>query len=121
MGDSNKNNYSVMSDKDFILERFERVFEQIEETKTISELHYKSIQLSLEEIQETLRENSKRVSELEKKEMLHIINCPNIPKIKKLEDMHVGNSAVKKHWLAVISILISVSTLVTFAVAMFKN
>ena len=51
----------------------------------------------LEAIEEQTKKTNGRVSELERKETSHVINCPQTPKIQKIEEELLEYKIIKKY------------------------
>lgn len=66
----------------------------------------------LDSIEEQTKKTSGRVTELEKKELLHVIQCPQTDKIRHLEDNQLTDKAIKKWMISGIVITGTISGIV---------
>jgi hypothetical protein len=78
---------------------------------------FENVEDRLDRIEEQTKKTNGRVTELEQKELTHIITCPNVPKIEKINEELTEYKMFKKYpkiGLAIIAAAILMFLITTF-------
>ena len=78
--------------------------EMVEVALTSLDGKFEMITYKLNEIKEQTTKTNGRVTKLEEKELLHVVNCPQSARLDKLEKTDVGNASVNKWLLRVLAV-----------------
>ena len=65
------------------------------------------IEYKLNEIKEQTTKTNGRVTKLEEKELLHVVNCPQNVRLEKIEDTQKGTTVINKWLVRVVAIAAS--------------
>lgn len=66
---------------------------------------YQIIDFKLDAIKEQTTKTNGRVSKLEEREQIHVMNCPMISRVRNLEDNQLTEKAIKKWVIRTISLM----------------
>jgi len=81
--------------------------------------HFHNVDDRLGKIETQTTKTNGRVTDLEKKELTHIIDCPQAPKIRILEDNQLSNKSVKKWIITSVGVAASITGIVFIFLKIF--
>lgn len=83
--------------------------------------HFDNVDDRLKAIEEQTKKTNGRVNELEKKEITHFVDCPNVNKIRALEDNQLTSKAIKKWIVASIGVTTAVISLIFALIELYSK
>jgi hypothetical protein len=93
-----------------------------EKFKGLAELmnaHFHNVDDRLDKIEKQTTLTNGRVTELEKKEIGHIINCPQAAKVRKLEDTQLSSQTIRKWVVTSIGVAVGLTGIVFTVIKFF--